>query len=241
MINQSGGLRKFVELKKKAAESLGIGFDLYEFPENVSEKKLLTAIKNISEAKNINGVLVELPLPSHINRQEILDAIPVGKDVDILSSNAQDKFYKGDFRVLPPAVEAVKIILEKYKINLKNKKVAVFGQGILVGKPISFWFLKNGANVTTIDEFTKNPEKFSSKADIIVSGVGKPNLINRKMVKRGVIIFDFGYENLEGKMVGDVDSKSVSKKAKLITPVPGGVGPLVVAAVLKNLVELSKK
>lgn len=244
----SAGLKKFVELKKKAAESIDVGFDLYEFPENVSEKKLLMAVKNISEAKNINGILVELPLPGHFNRQKILNAIPVEKDVDVLSSEAQEKFYKGtfgklsasDFQVLPPAVEAVKIILEKHKIVFKNKNIVVFGLGILVGKPTAYWFSKMGAKVSVVDEFTKNPEKYSKKADIIVSGVGKPNLISGEIVKDGVIVFDFGYGNIGGKIVGDVDFKSVSKKAKLITPVPGGVGPIVVAAVLKNLVKLSK-
>jgi len=241
LVSLNPGLKKFVELKKKAAEKIGIDFELRQFPENISNDELMTEVEKVSNLENVSGVLVELPLPDGLDRQKILNKIPEKKDVDVLSEKSENNFFKGNFEILPPAVEAVKIILEKYKINSKNKKVAVFGQGVLVGKPISYWFSKIGSKVFAIDEFTKNPKKYSLMADILVSGVGKPDLIDGDMIKEGVIIFDFGYENKEGKMVGDVDFDSVSKKAKFITPVPGGMGPLVVVSVLKNLITLSGK
>ena len=171
-----------------------------------------------------------MPIPEKIDSVAILNTIPVQKDVDILSFEAQEKFYSGDFSILPPAVEAVKSIFEDYKIEAKNKKAVVFGQGVLVGKPVSFWLEKQGSLVTAIDEFTKNPETYSREADILIAGVGKINLIKEGMVKEGAVVIDFG---------PDVDFESVSKKSSFITPPMGGVGPIVIAAVLKNLVNLN--
>ena len=115
----------------------------------------------------------------------------------------------------------------------------LFGHGLLVGQPITKWLKNQNANVAIIDEFTENPTEISKTADVVISGVGKPNLIRQEMMKEGVVVIDFGYENLEGKAVGDVDFESVSQKASLITPVPGGVGPLVIAAIFKNLLALN--
>jgi len=222
--------KKFLELKKKAAESIGVGFDIHEFPADIKTRDLTLAIEEIVRSSDCDGVLVELPIPEKIDSVAILNTIPVQKDVDILSFEAQEKFYSGDFSILPPAVEAVKSIFEKYEIEAKDKKVTVFGQGILVGRPISFWLEKQGSIVTAVDEFTKDPETYSREADILISGVGKKGLIKADMIKEGAVVIDFG---------PDVDFESVSKKASLITPPVGGVGPLVTAAVLKNLVVQS--
>ncbi|MDP3792228.1 MAG: bifunctional 5,10-methylenetetrahydrofolate dehydrogenase/5,10-methenyltetrahydrofolate cyclohydrolase [bacterium] len=241
------GLKKFVELKGKAAEKIGIDFEMYQFSENINTDKLKQELVKIS--KKADGVLIELPLPSHINSQEVLNQIPIEKDVDVLSDKAQARFFEVQPRrlievkpqILPPAVEALKIVLEKYKINPKDKKVAVFGRGILIGKPISHWLEKQGAEVYKINSKTENPEEFSKKADIVVAGVGKPGIITGSMVKEGVVIVDFGYGKKDGQMVGDVDFDSVAVKASLITPVPGGMGPILITAVIKNLVKLKMK
>lgn len=238
LVGDVPGLKKFVELKDKSAKSIGIESKSYFFPENISEENLIKEVTRISSDSEIDGVFVELPLPKHINPQNILNTIPIEKDLDALSQTAQDKYFSGDFSVLPPAVEATRILLDKFKIDLKNKKVAIFGQGFLVGKPVSYWLEKNGAEVYRIDISTKNPETYSKKADIIISGVGKPDLITGDMVKVGTMIIDFGYSKKEGRMVGDVSFESVAPKTSLITPVPGGMGPILIAAVLKNLILL---
>ena len=189
--------------------------------------------------RGVSGVFIELPLPKHIDAQNIFDVIPSNKDPDVLSKSLQDKFFSGNFFILPPAVESLKIVFEKYGVNPKGKKAAVFGQGFLVGKPISYWLEKNGAKVCRIDIHTKNPGKCSRESDLIISGVGKFGLVTGDIVKDGVIVVDFGYGKKNGKILGDVDFKSVSAKALLITPVPGGMGPILIATVLKNLVKLN--
>lgn len=240
LVGDDPGLKKFVDLKTKAAESIGISFNLFEFTEEISTERLrMEVAKIVADDKN-SGIFVELPLPKTIDTNKILGEIRIEKDVDILSPGAQNKFFSGSAGgLMPPAVEAVKIVLEKYGVSPENKKVAIFGQGLLIGKPIAHWLSRNGAEVYRIDEFTENPESYSTQADIIISGVGKPNLIKGDMVKDGAVVIDFGYGKEKDKMAGDVDFESVAPKAGLITPVPGGMGPVVIAAVLKNLIELN--
>ncbi|MEK7659430.1 MAG: bifunctional 5,10-methylenetetrahydrofolate dehydrogenase/5,10-methenyltetrahydrofolate cyclohydrolase [Patescibacteria group bacterium] len=238
LIGDNTELRKFVELKKKAAEEVGIDFRVYEFPENITNNKLREELNKIAKAKVNHGIIIELPLPKHLNTQYLLNTISEEKDVDVLSEKSQGKFFVGRSKILPPAVEAVKQIFNEYKIDPKGKTAAVFGYGLLVGKLVSHWLINQGATVSIITEYTKEPEKFSKESDIIISGVGpsyakasegKKKLITEDMVKEGAVVIDFGK---------DVDFDLVSKKAGLITPPIGGVGPIVVASVLKNLAEL---
>jgi len=241
LVGDDPGSRKFLELKGKAAQSIGIDFKMYEFPEDISTSKLREELNIIVKASVNSGVIIELPLPKHINNQYILNTISPQKDPDVLSTKSQGNFFVGKSKTLPPSVEAIKIMFEKNNLNIEGKNIVVFGYGFLVGKPITHWLKANGATVSIIDEFTKNPEKISKEADIIISGVGKAGLIKEDMVKDGVVVIDFGYTEEGGKIMGDVDFKAVSEKSSLITPVPGGMGPIVIAAVLKNLVILSSK
>ncbi len=246
LVGDEPGLKKFVELKDIATKSIGIESKSYFFPDSISEEELKNEVTKISADPDVNGVFVELPLPKHINAQNILNVILVEKDLDALSEKAQKLLYEVEPRIneiqpqiLPPVVESTKIVFDKYGIEVKGKKIAVFGQGFLVGKPIAYWLEKNGAEVYRIDINTKNPEQYSSQADIIISGVGKPDLITGDMVKEGVVVIDFGYGQKGGHLVGDVNFDSVALKASLITPVPGGMGPILIAAVLKNLVNFA--
>jgi methylenetetrahydrofolate dehydrogenase (NADP+)/methenyltetrahydrofolate cyclohydrolase len=237
LVGDDPEFKKFVELKSKAADKVEVSPTIYTFPKNISAEELK---KDLSEIiKWSDGVLVELPLPEGIDQQEILNMVPVGKDVDVLSDDAQKLFYDNKSKINPPAVEALKIVLEINDINLKGKKVAVFGQGVLIGKPISHWLEQQGAEVSRIRSTTKNPEKLSLEADIVIAGVGKPGLIKEKMIKEGTIVIDYGYGKKGGKMVGDVDFIKVAKKTSLITPVPGGMGPILITTVLKNLIKLN--
>jgi len=237
LVGDDPEFKKFVELKGKAADKVEISPTIYPFPADIRVEALKKDLLDI--IKWSDGVLVELPLPEGIDQQEILNMVPVEKDVDVLSDEAQKLFYDNKSKINPPAVEALKIVLEINDINLKGKKVAVFGQGVLIGKPISHWLEQKGAEVLRIRSTTKNPEKLSSEADIVVAGVGKPGLIKADMIKEGAIVIDFGYGKKKGKMVGDVDFIKVAKKTSLITPVPGGMGPILIAVVLKNLIKLN--
>lgn len=241
LIGDHVGSRKFLELKKKTAGKVGIDFRLYEFPAEITTQKLRKEIVDIAKAQVNQGVLLELPLPSHINAQYVLNAIPVEKDVDVLSEKAQGTFFAGRSTILPPAVEAVKIILAQNNIDLRGKNCAVFGYGSLVGKPVSHWLASRGATVSIINEFTLYPIPYTLNADVVVSGVGKPNFIKSDMIKDKAVVIDFGYNSIDGQITGDVDFENIIEKVSLITPVPGGVGPIVIAAVLKNLLSLTPR
>lgn len=229
LVGENPDLKKFIEFKKKAAEEVGIEFREYEFPESITNDRLRGELNKITKAKVNHGIIIELLLPKHLNTQYLLNTIPEEKDVDVLSQKSQGAFFAGKSKILPPSVETVRQIFNEYKIEPKGKTVAVFGYGLLVGRQISHWLVRQGATVSIITEHTKEPEKFSKEANIIISGVGRTNLIKAEMIKDGAAVIDFGK---------DVDFESVSKKAGLITPPVGGVGPIVVASVLKNLVEL---
>lgn len=242
LIGKNQSLKKFIDLKQKAAKDIGVEFKVYKFSETVSNNYLRKEINKIVKIKSIDGVIIELPLPKHLNTQYLLNTIPEEKDIDCLSQKSQGAFFVGKSKILPPSVETVKTIFEEINFDLKGRLGVIFGYGVLVGKPISHWLSQNGATVMIINEFTQNPEKLSKEADFLISGVGKPSLINSDMVKNKAIVIDFGFNFLPDnqKPVGDVDFESVSKKTSFITPVPGGVGPILVACLLKNLIKLAE-
>ena len=223
---------------QKFCRECEIDFSLYRFAENISQKDLLRKIERINEKSS--GVVIQLPLPSRLNVQEVLNAVSEKKDIDFLSEINSNKFYNGDFSILPPVVGAVDYIFKENKISVKNKKIVLIGHGRLVGKPLLFWFNSQGVKVSTIDKITDNVSSITKKADILISGVGKPNLIKKNMVKKGVIAIDIGSSFQKGKVVGDFD-KSVFEKSSIITPVPGGVGPVTTACLIENLIKLNLK
>src|SRR3989344_5816737 len=209
---------KYLEVKKKFAETVGMDVRIYEVPKDISTNKLREKISEVIHIEENNGVIVQLPLPEGINAQYILDAIIPEKDPDVLSSKSWGKFSMGKNKILPPVV---------------------VGAGRLVGKPISTWLIEEGATVSVIDENTKNPEEYTKKADILISGVGKPKLITPDMVPDGFVAIDCGTSESSGQVMGDIDP-AVAEKALIFAPVPGGVGPITIAVLFKNLFELSK-
>lgn len=230
---------KYIERKKKIGEELGIEVKVYKYDTNITTKKLREEVGHICRLPTVGGVIVQLPLPEHINIQGVLDAVLPEKDVDVLSAKALGKFYVGKSSILPPTVSGILRLLEEYKIEIKGKTVAIVGQGRLVGKPASIVFEEIGATVLAINEFTENKEELIKKADIIVSGVGKPGLITKDIVKGGAVVIDAGTTAENGKLVGDI-AEDVKEVVSYITPVPGGVGPMTVAMLFWNLVELNK-
>ena len=237
---------KYLEVKRKFAEAVGIDMRIYDVPRDISTSKLREKISEVVHIEENSGVIVQLPLPPDINMQYILDAIVAEKDPDVLSSKSWGKFSTGKNKILPPVAGAIKTIFEENNIELKGKNIVVVGAGRLVGKPVATWLINEGATVSVIDENTKSPEEFTIKADIIISGVGQPKIIKSEMVKDGVIAIDCGTSESspstssgQAVLVGDIDME-ISKKASLFAPVPGGVGPITIAVLFKNLFELSK-
>ncbi|MDI6602691.1 MAG: bifunctional 5,10-methylenetetrahydrofolate dehydrogenase/5,10-methenyltetrahydrofolate cyclohydrolase [Patescibacteria group bacterium] len=229
----------FINQKKKACQMVGIDFKLFKFPASISISELKREIKKVVENPDNSGVIIQLPLPKKFPPEEFLNLIPEGKDIDVLSEKSLGKFYQGTLRILPPTVQGILYLFKNYKISLLEKNVVIVGAGRLVGFPLAIQLLKEKITVSVLNEFTRNTPFFTKKADILVSAVGWPNLIKGNLVKKGVIVIDAGTIMKKGKLVGDVDFKSVSKKASYITPVPGGVGPMTTACLLKNLVKLN--
>ncbi len=227
----------YISQKEKFAHKAGIDFSLYRFPEKTKQQELIKNIEKIS--KLTFGLIVQLPLPKNLNDQEVLNSIPKEKDIDILSEDNLGKFYTGDFNILPPVVKAVDCILNKEKISVKGKNVAIIGAGKLVGKPLAVYLMKKKATVCVINEFTKNKIYFTKKSDIIISGVGKQNLIKSNMVKRNVIAIDAGFSLVNKKIKGDF-SESVYKKALKYTKVPGGIGLITTACLIDNLIKINE-
>ncbi len=229
----------FIKQKKKACEQVGINFKLYKFERKISQKRLKDEMKKIVKNPKNSGIIVQLPLPRHIVADEILNLIPFQKDIDVLSKESLGKFYQGTLPISPPVVGAVSHLLKNYKIKIQGKNIVLVGAGKLVGLPLTLWILKEKGNLTVVNELTPDISSFTEKADILISGVGKPNLIKGKIIKKGAIVIDCGSGYKKGKLLGDVDFKSVSKKASYITPVPGGIGPLTVACLIENLIRLN--
>jgi len=238
----------FINQKRKACEKTGINFKLFKFPAKIRVLELKKEIDKIVQNPTNSGIIIQLPLPTRLNfakqnfggPEEFLNLIIGEKDIDVLSEKSLGKFYQGTLKILPPTVNGILRLLKNYKIGLKGKDVIVIGAGRLVGFPLATQLLKEKATLSVLNEWTRDASSFTKKANILISGVGKPNLIKGNLVKKGVVVIDAGTSTKKGKLVGDVDFKSVSKKASYITPVPGGVGPLTVACLLENLVELNK-
>ncbi len=239
LVGENHASKVFVKEKEKACQKVGIDFQLFKFSSKINSKRFKKEIKKISKTANIKGVIIQLPLPKNFNSQDFLNLIPPEKDIDVLTETNIGKFYNGSLSISPPAVGGIKNLLEKYKISLKGKNIVLVGAGKLVGMPISLWLMKEKISFSIIDKFTKNISFFTKKADIIISGVGKPEFITGSMVKKGVVVVDAGVSRKGKKIVGDINFKNVSQKASYITPIPGGVGPMTVACLLKNLVELA--
>lgn len=232
---------KYIAEKDKVAKELLVGFQLIRLPLHISQAKLEQQIQKIGKDKKVTGMIVQLPLPRRLNTQRILDCIPIKKDVDVLSSLSFSDFALGVLPILPPTVAAIALLLKETKKKLEGSKVVVVGVGRLVGLPTALWLVQQGAVISLIQKETRNALQLISKADIVISGVGKPGLITGKMVKKRAVVIDAGTSVEGGSTKGDVDRESVAKKASFLSPVPGGVGPLTVVCLFHNLYILSNK
>ncbi|WP_195913268.1 bifunctional methylenetetrahydrofolate dehydrogenase/methenyltetrahydrofolate cyclohydrolase FolD [Helicobacter pylori] len=225
----------YVNMKIKACERVGMDFDLKTLQENITEAELLSLIKDYNTDQNISGVLVQLPLPRHIDTKMVLEAIDPNKDVDGFHPLNIGKLCTQKESFLPATPMGVMRLLEHYHIGIKGKDVAIIGASNIIGKPLSMLMLNAGASVSVCHILTKDISFYTQNADIVCVGVGKPDLIKASMLKKGAVVVDIGINHLnDGRIVGDVDFNNAQKVAGFITPVPKGVGPMTIVSLLEN-------
>ena len=227
-------VQKHVELKQKACERADIYFRHFKYDETVSELTIVNKIKELNNDDYVNGIMIELPIPEKYNEKRLLNAIINSKDIDGLTDINVGRAIGGRKTIIPSTVMAILTLIKENNIELEGKEVVLVGKGKLVGKPLIFQLLNEGATVTVCHSRTLDLKKHTKEADIIISGAGVKNLITADLVKEGVIIIDAGYVIEDGKVYGDVE-EAVSKKASLMTPKTGCIGPLSISMFLKNI------
>lgn len=242
LVGENPASQIYVRNKKKTAEKLGINSLSIEYQSDISEEELLNKIKELNSDEKVTAILVQLPLPAHINKNRIIDAILPQKDVDGLTPYNLGKLFSGEEPyVYPCTPKGILLLLDEYNIKLEGKNIVVVGRSNLVGKPVAQMLLKRNATVTMCHSHTQNLSEITKTADIIVSAVGK-KVIGEKMLKSDCVVIDVGiFRDENGKISGDVDFENVSKTAAYISPVPGGVGPMTIASLMLNTVELAGK
>ena len=239
LIGDNPASEVYVRNKEKSCKDVGINFELFRFSENCKQNDVIKKIKELNKNNEISGILVQLPIPQHLNERDILDTISPKKDVDCLTQENFGKLALGISDFAPCTASAVIEILKQSNIAIQGKKVAVVGRSALVGLPTQMLLTKNNATVILCHSKTEKLKKITKKADILVVAIGKAKYITKKYVKKHSVVIDVGINRVEGKLCGDVDFENVKKKTHLITPVPGGVGQMTVAMLLKNILLLN--
>ncbi len=228
----------YVGRKKKACESLGFYSEEHRLPKETSENDLLKLIQALNQNSKVHGVLVQLPLPKHLNTQKVIETIDPRKDVDGMHPYSLGKLISGlpGLRSCTPA--GVMGMLEHYKIPISGKRAVVIGRSIMVGKPMAQLLVEANATVTICHSKTQNIGEVIREAELVVAAIGKPRFVTAAMVRDGAVVVDVGINRIaEGKLVGDVDFETIAPKVSAITPVPGGVGPMTIAFLMKNTYE----
>ncbi len=225
----------YINQKEKACKQVGIKFDKYVFTEDISQTEVISVIHKLNEDEEVDGVLLQLPIPSSLNAHDIINEIDPSKDVDGLTDANAGGLIHGKDVLIPCTAIGVINLLDAYNIKLAGKNVLLVGRSDLVGKPLIPLFLNRDSTVTIAHSKSENLEEIARHADIIVVAAGHPNLLKDNMVKNGAIVVDVGINRVDGKIVGDVDFEKVKGKASYITPVPGGVGPMTIQSLIKNI------
>lgn len=240
-VGENSASKIYVRNKKRACEEIGIYSEEFDLPENTSEDELIDLIEKLNFNSDINGILVQLPLPLHISEKKIAEAVTPIKDVDVFNPVNTGKLLSGNADLIPCTPKGIAEIFDYEKISLKGKHCVIIGRSNIVGKPLAMLMLQKDATVTICHSKTKNLEKICKNADIIIAAVGKPKFITKNMVKNGCVIIDVGINrNKDGTICGDADFDEVKDIASYITPVPGGVGPMTIAMLLENTIITTK-
>lgn len=239
----------YVRMKEKACREIGISFRKIELPKTISSAKLLAKINKLNSDREVTGIIIQLPLPKHLDSNKIISAIDPRKDIDGLHPENLGKLLIGSPRVVPPTPAGIIALLKAYQINLSGKNVVLVGYGKLVGKPLAAMLAvaQKDATITICNDKTRYLSELTKKADILITATGVPYLIKAKMVKKGAVVIDAGTsllrakgKELRAKIVGDVDFEKVKSKCSYVTPPTGGVGPMTVAKLLENVVRIRK-
>jgi methylenetetrahydrofolate dehydrogenase (NADP+)/methenyltetrahydrofolate cyclohydrolase len=230
----------YVKNKEKNSKEVGINSEVIKYPKDITEQEVLNKIKELNNNPEVSGILVQLPLPKHINKEKIINAIHPKKDVDGFNPINVGNLASGYDAIIPCTPLGCLHLIKKIEKNLTGKHAVIIGRSNLNGKPMAQLLLRENCTVTIVHSKTKDLKAECQKADILVAAVGKANLVKGDWVKKDSIIIDVGINKVEEKIVGDVDFESVKEKVKAITPVPGGVGPMTIACLLKNTLECFK-
>lgn len=237
LVGNDGGSVFYINNQEKVATSLGVDFEKLLLEETISEDHLIDEIKKLNNDNNVDGIILQLPLPEGLNEKKVINAISADKDIDCLTYESQGKLYCGEKVFLPCTPNSVITLLEKYEIELEGKNVVVIGRSNIVGKPVAQLLLNKNATVTICHSRTKNLQDICKNADIIVVAIGRPKYLNEDFVNENSIVIDVGTSSLNEKITGDVDFERVFDKVNMITPVPGGVGALTTTLLIKNACE----
>lgn len=241
MVGNDSASAVYVRNKSKACNEIGIEFEEFLLPENTTREKLLGLIEELNNRKDVNGILLQSPIPKHLDIREAFNAIDYKKDVDGFHPINVGKLAIGEDCFISCTPAGVMKMLEEYNIEIEGKYAVVIGRSNIVGKPLAQCLLNKNATVTTCHSKTKNLKDITKQADILVAAIGKPKFVTEDMVKDGAIVIDIGINrNDDGKLVGDVDYQNIESKALYITPVPGGVGPMTIAMLMTNVVKAAK-
>ena len=230
--------RVYVNNKKKACELVGFRSEEYALPASTTQEELLDLVHKLNEKEDINGILVQLPLPKHLDDKAVIEAINPVKDVDAFHAVNVGKIMLGEYDFLPCTPAGVMEMLHSYSIPVEGRECVVIGRSNIVGKPMGMLLLHENGTVTICHSRTKNLKEVCARADILVAAVGIPKFVKADMVKEGAVVIDVGMDRDEnGRLCGDVDFENVKEKCSFITPVPGGVGPMTIATLMKNTIK----
>ncbi len=235
LVGNNAASLTYIKRKQEAAKRIGIEVSVYKLANTITTSQVIKKIKSLSRQK-LSGLIVQLPLPRKMDTRKILNSIPPELDVDFLTYTSLGQLASAENKLEPPTPSAILEVLKYYKVPIAGKEIVVVGRGWLIGRPLTNLLMKLPVTITVCGKSTKNLASHTRKADILISAVGKRNLIKASMIKKGAVVIDAGFVMYQGKICGDVDVKAVARKAKLVTPTPGGVGPITVAKLLYNVV-----
>lgn len=231
----------YVRIKERVAKQVGADFSIATFPETITQEELIFQVDRLQANPQLRGLLIQLPLPAHIDTEAVLTHIKPEIDVDCLTQENTKLLYDGKPRFVPPTAAAILELLKAAGEDIANKNIVVVGQGKLVGKPVAALLKQQNLLVSVADQNTSNTDDLLKEADIIISGTGKQGIVTEDKIKTGCIIIDAGTAEMNGGIIGDIDFKKVSPKTSFISPVPGGVGPVTVTKLLENLLRASDR
>lgn len=237
LVGKDGGSIYYMNSQEKVATSLGVSFKRVELDEGISQEELQNVIKELNNDNTVDGIIIQLPLPKHMNEKEVVNTISAKKDIDCLTYENQGRLYMGEPNFLPCTPNSVVTLIKSLNTEIAGKEIVVLGRSNIVGKPVAQLLLNENATVTICHSKTKNLKEVTKRADILVVAVGRPLMVDDSFVKEGAIVIDVGTSSLNGKITGDVDFEKVINKASYLTPVPGGVGALTTTLLIKNACE----